>query len=278
MEISMRLSIFTTATRPQARGDTYQLAFDCYSELADEVVVVNGDQDRHAMSSNGKFSVVDTEWPSEFRWELIGNSFQKGYEACTGDWVIHCDLDFIFHENDYARIRQACADNNDAPALTFYKYQFILPDRYTIKSRLVLAVNKAKYGDRIRFDSGGDLCQPSLDGKYISPDDVPEAKIPFFNYEKILKTKEQIAEDSGRMERAWKRHFGEYQMGSNGIDESAYEAWLKMTVGRFNAREHKQIPLSDHPKVMQDTIKGLKPKNFGYNGHGSLPTNNYVVK
>lgn len=254
------IGAFITKTRPEKRGDTFEQCYAMAKECFDTVTVIDGDK----------------TWPHEFDWPLIGQHFQRGYEQCDADWVVHLDVDFIFHENDYARIRQAC--NGNAPALTFYKYQFILPDRYTVKSRLVLAVNKAKYGDRIRFDSGGDLCQPSLDGDYISPDDVPEAKIPFYNYEKILKTKDQIAEDSGRMERAWKRHFGEYQMGSNGIDESAYEAWLKMTVGRFNAREHKQIPLSDHPKVMQDTIKGLKPKNFGYNGHGSLPTNNYVVK
>jgi len=222
-------------------------------------------------------SLIDGKdtWPKEFSWPVIGEHFQRGYEKCTGDWVFHLDTDFIFHEQDYTAIRQACKDNPEAPALSFWKWQFILPDRYTLKSRLVIAVNKKKYGDRIKFNSGGDLCQPSLDGEYIKPESVPEARIPFYNYEKILKTKAQIAEDCGRMERAYKRHFGSYQMGSDGTDESAYQAWLKMTVGRFYAREQKHIPLSDHPKVMQETIELLKPEQFGYNGHNNFEVNDY---
>lgn len=254
------LSIFTTITNPIERGDLYNEAMECYNQLADEVIVIDG---------------KDT-WPKEFSWPLIGQHFQKGYEACTGDWVIHADLDFIFHERSFEQIRKVLEQNNDSPALTFYKWQFILPDRYTLKSRLTLAVNKAKYGDRIRFDSGGDLCQPSLDGEYLNPDYLTESKINFYNYEKILKTKEQIAEDSGRMDRAYFRHFNKYQMGSDGSNESAYLAWLKMTVGRFYAREQKQISLDEHPKCMQETIKLLKPEQFGYNGHNNLEVNKYV--
>lgn len=248
----MRLSVFTTITRPEHRGDNYDDAGRCYDDLADELIIIDG----HGT------------WPREFSWPLIGEHFQRGYEACTGDWVIHADLDFIFHEKDFEAIRRACEDNADAPALSFWKYQFILPDRYNLKSRLVLAVNKGVYGDRIRFDSGGDLCQPSLDGKYIRPDDVPEAKVPFYNYEKLLKTKEQITDDVGRMARAWQHHFGEWKLGGPD-DQSAYDIWLEMTKGRFS-KPQAFVPLENHPKYVQETIKNLEPKNFGYNGFGEL--------
>ena len=269
----MKLSIFTTETTPIIRGDLFWQSVSCYLELSDELVRIEGRND--SAGHNPEYEkVIVCEWPQEFSWEFIGQQFQRGYEACTGDWVIHADLDFIFHERDYDAIRKACENAGDAPALSFWKYQFILPDRYILKSRLVIAVNKGKYGDRIRFDSGGDLCQPSLDGKELKPDDVPEARIPFYNYEKILKTEKQIKDDVGRMARAWHSHFGEYKLGGPD-DESAYEEWLKMTLGRFN-KQQKHIPLSDHPKVMQETIKNLKPENWGYSGFGKIEENDYV--
>ena len=141
----------------------------------------------------------DRTWPREFSWELIGQHFQRGYEMVEADWVFHLDTDFIFHENDYGAIKRACADNGEAVALSFWKYQLILPDRYNLKSRLVVAVNKAKYGSRIRFGGGGDLCQPTLDGVYIEPSTVPEARLAFYNYEKMIKTEAQIKDDVGRI-------------------------------------------------------------------------------
>lgn len=257
----MRIVAFITVTNPKERGDTFDQCYQSAKGFCDDVVVIDGSK----------------TWPKEFSWELIGNHFQKGYEECDADFVIHLDCDFIFHERDYDAIRKACESNPDAPALSFWKYQLYVPHQYNLKSRLVICVNKGKYGDRIRFNSGGDLCQPSLDGKYITPDSVPEAKIGFYNYEKILKTKEQIAEDCSRMERAWFRHFGKYQMGSDGTALSAYEAWLKMTLGRLS-KPQTPIKLEDHPSVMQDTIKGLKPDQWGYNGHNNLPNNEYIVE
>lgn len=256
----MKLGIFTTATRPELRGDNYQDAINCYKDLADELTIINGDE----------------TWPHEFSWDLIGKHFQKGYEQTDADWVIHADLDFIFHERDFQAIRQAIKQHKDAPALSFWKYQFILPDRYNLKSRLVIAVNKGKYGDRIRFDSGGDLCQPSLDGHELKPSDVPEAKIAFYNYEKMTKTLPQIMDDAGRMARAWQRHFGEYKLGGPD-DETAFDEWANMVQGRFT-KPQKTIPLSDHPKYVQKTIKGLSKDQWGYSGLGLLQKNNYVTE
>jgi len=269
----MKLSIFTTVTNPLDRGDAFNEAMACYPQLADEVVYVDGTLSENLISLKTK--VVGSKWPQEFSWEFIGQQFQRGYEACTGDWVIHADLDFIFHERDYRAIRMACENNPDAPALSFWKFQFILPDRYNLKSRLVVAVNKKKYGDRIRFDSGGDLCQPSLDGEYIKPSDVPEAGIPIYNYDFLTKTREQVTDDVGRMDRAYERHFGKWLYSKDGTEESAYKGWLEMVIGRSN-RPSKKLKLSDHPKVMQETIKNLTPEMWGYSGHGKLGVNSYV--
>ncbi len=256
------LSIFTTITRPEVRGDNWEDAEACYDELADELIIMDG----HGT------------WPQEFSWPVIGEHFQRGYEACTSDVVIHADVDFIFHEKDLDDIRKAAQQmlDNNLPAMSFYKYQFVLPDRYNLKSRLVVMINKRDYGNRIKFDSSGDLCQPSLDGRYINPDSVPESKIGFYNYEKLTKTKEQIMDDVGRMERAYKRHFGHTQYGSDGTDKDAYKYWIKAQIGKMD-KPQQHIKLSDHPKYVQETIKNLKPDQFGFNGLGKLEGNDYVT-
>ena len=251
------ISAFITKTRPEERGDPFEQCLKSAKGFCDDIVVIDGEE----------------TWPQEFSWPLIGEHFQRGYSSAIGDWVIHLDSDFIFHEDDYEAIRQACADNPDAPALSFWKYQFTRPDRYLIKSRLVLAVNKGKFGDRIHFDSGGDLCQPSLDGQYISPDEVPEARIPFYNYEKTWKTEAQVKDDVERMARAWMRHFGDYHLGT---DETAYREWLKMVVGRGN-KVSEGVSLSFHPEVMRDALRDLRPDQFGYDGFGNFGKCVYVV-
>lgn len=162
----MRLSIFVTITDPIERQDPIIEALQSYLDLADEVVVVDGSfqttlkvsefikimphwyqiQDQmdlidHVKSKNLKW-VTTSRWPEKFDWPFIGQQFQRGYEACTGDWVIHADCDYIFHEEDIPKIRQLLADSPDELAFSFWKYQFLLTDRYNIKSRTVLAVNK----------------------------------------------------------------------------------------------------------------------------------------
>lgn len=278
----MKLSIFTTITNPDIRGDNVYDAFSCYGELADEVVIVDsGKLSKWKQATVGGLSlykskdkIVEGDWPTEFSWPVIGQNFQRGYEACTGDWVIHADLDFLFHEQDFDNIREVCMNYNDQPAFSLLKRQFILPDRFNLKSRLVVAVNKGKFGDRIKFNSGGDLCQPSLDGQYIKPGSVPDVKIPIWNYEKLIKTKTQIMDDVGRMERAYKRHFGETQYKSDGTNEDAYKKWYEAQIGKLN-KPSELVKLEDHPKYIQQTIKNLEPDQFGHSMFGHQE-NNYV--
>lgn len=268
--MALKLSIFTTVTDPKKRGDSYQEALDCYKELADEVVVVNGGGQ---ITNHLDIKYVNYKWPTEFDWPFIGKQFQRGYDACTGDWVIHADLDYIFHEKDFKQLRKVIEEHNSYPALSLYKYQFVLPDRYNLKTRLVTAVNKGKYGKRIKFDAGGDLCQPSLDGKHLGSDDVPESKVPFYNYEKLCKTEEQIKDDIERMDDAYLRHFGNTLYSTD--EYTAYEGWLNMMIGRFE-KPQKRIPLTEHPKYIQETIRNLKPEQWGYSGLNNLEVNGYA--
>lgn len=253
----MKISVFTThGNLPYNPNDGCNLdqSMACYEELADEVILINGASE-------------ETPWPYKFSWDLIGQQFQRGYEAATGDYVIHADLDFIFHERDFGRIRQALKDYPTAPAVSFYKWQFVLPDRYNLKSRLIIAVNKAQFGDRIKFNGGGDLCQPTLDGIDLDLDEIPQAGVPFYNYEKLMKTKEQIVDDVERMDDAYLSYFGRTLYSTDTL--TAYEGWYKMMEGRF-AKPQEKISLDKHPQYIQETIRNLTPEQFGYNGFGLI--------
>ena len=76
----MKISIFTTYTKPEERCDPWEEAINCYESIADEVVIT------------GK------SWPKEFKWEYIGQTFQEGFEKTSGDWSIRMDIDYFFHE------------------------------------------------------------------------------------------------------------------------------------------------------------------------------------
>lgn len=273
--MALRLSVFTTLTNPTIRGDHWRESIASYLDLADELVIVNGGEDLGLQHK--KIKLINYEWPREFDWPFIGQQFQRGYEATTGDWVIHADLDMVFHEQDFERIRLAIEQYVYQPALSFWKYQFILPDRYNLKSRLALAVNKKMYAERIKFNSGGDLCQPSLDNEQIPVSAIEETRVPVYNYEKITKTADQIAEDCGRMDRAYNRHFKSWQLSTDasGSDESCFDGYIRLLKGRFN-KPQQQIALDEHPKYMQATINSLSSEQFGYNGFGLFGDNNYV--
>lgn len=268
----MSISIFTTVTNPIQRGDTFIEAMNCYTALADEVVVINSGNPANlpnikTFEGQVKYINSNIPWGKEFTWPIIGAHFQEGYENCSGDWVIHMDIDWLFHQIDFDNIREALKDK-EKPALSFFKRQFIQPDAFNVKSRLVIAVNKNKYGDRIRFDSGGDLCQPSLDGEYLKPDYVTQIRIPIWNYECLLKTKEQLLEDKGRFARAWHNWFREYKLGGPD-DLSAYKSWLRMMKGRYK-KDKMQISLSKHPIFIRDTLENLPYDVWGNGGFGAF--------
>lgn len=280
----MKLSIFTTVTNPLERQDPFFEAILCYLELADEVVIVIGDHcpevprlDASARIAPGyinelyyllensnpdlikKLKLVFSEWPEDFDWPFIGQQFQRGFDACTGDWVIRCDLDYFFHENDIPAIRSILENNPNELAFSMYKWQFLLVDRYNLKSRTVLALNKGKFGKDIRLDAGGDLCQASFKGKEIMDTQVPEMRVPYWNYDFCFKTLPVIERDWIRFRSSWARHFG--------LNKDFGE-FRQMMVGRYKGRSWQQVSDGAHPKYILNKVLSITPDQFGHSMFG----------
>lgn len=307
-----KISIFTSITNPEQRQDAWKEALECYLDFADEVIVVNGSSielnisplcGMYGQSTPDKLKFIYNKWPEEFDWKFIGQQFQRGYDACTGDWVLRMDIDYIIHENDFEDIRKFL-DNCTTPVACMPKKQFLLADEYRVKSLIPIAFNKKKYGDRIKLDSGGDLCQPSLDGIEIDKEKMPiisrkvpvmvsgvsnkqiEERLPnvqeedgilymmdkgihIWNYDFSLKEKEVIKKDFARFARAWYRTFGKYTLGGPD-DESAFNYFLKMQTGRYRSGGWASCQYQEHPKYIQEKIKNITPEQFGYNMFGNI--------
>lgn len=271
--IKPKISIFTTVSDPIDRKDLFYQALQSYRPLADEIVVVNGGKRIKKTSDRLWDKMIEHPWPQEFKWDFIGQQFQRGYDACTGDWVIRMDLDYILHESCYAVVKRNLRNNPEVHAFSFRKEQFLIADRFNCKSRPELVLNKKKFGELFKLNGGGDLCQPTLSGKPLKR--VMDVGAAVWNYDFLLKTKSIIKKDIGRFARAWTQEFGDRKLGGPD-DESAFEKFMEMQTGRFN-RPQQILDLSAHPAVMHNTLRRITPDQFGYNMWGNVETATYFT-
>ena len=257
----MKISCFTTMTNPEQRGDPWREALNCYKYFFDDIVTIGED------------------WPEEFKFDLIGKYFQKGYDQANSDWVFRMDIDYFFHEKDLNSLEKILYKYNEYPAIFFPQYQFFTPDRYQIKTRLAVALNKKKFSD-IKFDGGGDLCLPTLKNKILHFSDLPNASIPIYQYDSLFRTKDIIANDRARFARAWYRQFGNYGDRGGETPKAAYEAWIKMIEKKYKFHTNK-INLSQHPTFIKKKLENLEIDQFGYDAFGlanniKRPFKNYI--
>lgn len=237
------ISIFTTITDPIRRQDPVHEALACYNEVADEVVLVDG--------GNGDFlsdvKVVDSDWPYDFSFELIGQQFQKGYEACKGDWAIKMDLDTFIHEDDIEKLKQILDYAKDDPAICFVKMNWVKDNLFLPKSRVIFAINKKKCGDHITWDASDTKSKPAYDGQEFRENKLLNA-IPIYNYHFAFKCKEQIVEDRYRFAKAWERMTGSKAWRPQ-TPQSAYEHFITETKERYKKYKNDLVQV-DHPKYV----------------------------
>ena len=244
----MKVSIFTTMTNPGERNDPWEEALDCYSNVADEIVVKGQD------------------WPYEFSWEHIGETFHSGFLESKGDWAIKMDLDYFFHENKIDKLHEALFNNRNKPAVAFPQYQFFSHDRYQIKTLFCIALNKKEFPD-IKLNGGGDLCLPTLNGKLINPWDMPIIDIPVWQYDSMFRTKEIISEDRARFARAWNRKFKTFGDRGGGEPKIAFDAWFKGIEIKYRKHTFK-TQISSHPKFIKNKLSSIEKDSFGYDVFG----------
>jgi len=289
----MKLGIITTITNPHLRQDPWIEALECYSDLADEVVVVDGsgyldDEDFSARrwyeeKHDSKVTWLDYEWPYEWSWDELPKHLNAGLKKAKWlgvDWVIKCDIDYLFHEGDFREIRKTLEQyKNTHDAVSFQKMSFVTHDKAYEKGPVVIALN-VKRNDKLLFGkergTHTDLCFPVVfNGEYDNKEvpvgnsvtNVFKSPIRVYNYDATFRTKAVQASEFHRFSRAYQRFFGEYKYGKT--KEESFTVFIDMMKGRKNRCVYG-FELSDHPKYIQPRIASLMPSHFGYDGWGLL--------
>lgn len=240
-----KISIITTMTDPKSRKDPWEEALTCYNDLADEVIITG------------------ENWPKEFSWRHIGETFQEGLDKASGEWVLRMDLDYFFHERDIKNIKKMLNKYTNYPIVSFPQLQFFKPTKYSLRALLSVAINK-KFFPEIKLNGGGDLCLPTLENILLDPFKNPISKYPIYQYDSFFRDKTTISKDRARFARAWFREFGNYQDRGGPDDYDAYIAWENMIQSK-TVEHFYSFNIKNHPKYIKDKIINLSHEAFGYN-------------
>lgn len=239
----MKISVITSYTDPDKRMDPWKEALNCYQNFADEVVVTG---------QNLK---------DEFEFSDIGLIFQEGFDKADGDWIVKMDIDTFLHEKDFNKLYSTIKKFSEYPAISLRKFQFFTPNRYHMKSRMAMVVNKKKFKN-IKFNGGGDGCDPTFNGILLNENNVPVSLIPFWNYDSVFKTKEIIAKDRARFARAWQRTYGSYGERGGPEPEVAFNSWINMIEERYKKHIFR-MPFDNHPSFIKEKLSKLNEHQFG---------------
>lgn len=254
----MKISVATTYTNPHERMDPWQEALSCYEDFADEIIVTGDD------------------WPHDFSWEIIGETFEKGLSKASGDWVVRMDIDYFIHEKNMQNLRKALKKYENYPAVCFPQYQFFVPNKFHLKTRLCIALNK-KHFPQIKLNGGGDMCLATLDSNLINAKDVPNVNIPIYQYDSMFRTQDVIAKDRSRFASAWYEYFGNYGDRGGSSPDIAFEYWYKNVTKKFQFHTNS-FNIKNHPRYIKEKIFDLTQDQFGYSGFDLGTTKKSFIK
>jgi len=263
---NMKISILTTITEPIKRQDKYKEAFNCYKDMADELVVVDGCgyPDNRIDILSDKMKVVFLKWADEWSWEELPKHLNAGLEQCSGDWVIKLDIDQFFHEKDKDNIRKQLKYAEEKAYITasFEKFTVFSPTRAFQKGKVPIAINRRYQNMGFGLDEKKetDLCYPILIKSYkkINGYKLPVGdlisencnynikKIRLYNYDYFFKTIDFSLLEFERFARAYERFFMKKPFGKN--------TFLDLRESYKNKYSYK-LKLDDHPKYIRQAVK-----------------------
>ena len=292
----MKLSILVMITNPEKRQDRWREAFDCYVDLADEVIVVDGS----GTFKDGTFGVIDIKdtnlktgevrwtnkikifylkWPEEWNWIELPKHLNAGLEECTGDWVLKLDIDQFIHEDDFEAVKSVlrrCPE--DCDVVTFQKMNMTYGGKYFQKGGQPIAFrNKPNIKIGKNTNRRTDLCfavnvvgSEVIDG-YKMPvgNQLKEFKggVKYWNYDYFFKTKDFTKKEFWRFSRAWHRYYNNWQFGSN--EKQSFKIFLDGMKGKHHKSPYT-YELKDHPKYIREAVKNLTKEQFGHSAWGLL--------
>lgn len=284
----MKISIHTTITNPDYWQYAWKESIDSFLAMADEVIIVCGcREDLRLIMENYSDEYNDKRikleylhWPYDFSWEEIAKHFNIGLKSCTGDWAIKCDLDYVFHEKDIDEFKLQLSKYENMPVCSMVKFNVLHKYIGYQKVHSAFIVNKKLMGDKIKYGVsttedtawGYPIMVEGIDektelpiGRSFMDNEIGRIGIDFWNYDNFFKTIERTKEHFLRFSIARNKAGFGYTWGKTG--DEALEKFCDMMKSRIKKTKgiNKPLTIDSHPKYIRETIKNMKPEQFGYN-------------
>lgn len=284
-----KISCHANITNPISQGYPIIESLRSFANACDEVIVVDGGSTDGSLAKIRKIPKVKVirgaKWERDFDWTIMARNLQIGYEACSGDWAFHFDVDYIFHEDEVGRLRTA-VEKAYLPIILIKKINFVLSDECFTKGWLPILVNKKEYpnlGYGIGKDRKGKKVGTFLwsivkrklreDGLYTgeainrNSARLHMSDIKIYTYDFTWMMKEQIIEQRIRFEEALARFRGQDKKVSK---KDVFDSFISTMKHRHNKCGGIKIIPDMHSIFIRKKIRDIKLNQFGFNGFGLI--------
>lgn len=283
----MKISIHTMINWPMKDANLYPFkeALKSFIELADEVIVVNGGEDvlphEFIGESGGRMREVMLPWPEKWHWSELPLHLNAGFDACSGDWVIKCDSDYLFHEADIPTLKQALEEYQDWMAASIVKKVVLNRNHFMRKCEMPFCINKKLSGETIKYgiaeNMHTDWCYPiyQIKGKTEQGAPIglslPEAivrrtGVDVWDYDYFFRTKELSKSEFWRFSQAYATVF-DWSWGAT--EDEAFRVFCNQANGRLQKRI-LPLAIESHPKFIREKVAAMTPDMFGYSNWNNL--------
>jgi glycosyltransferase involved in cell wall biosynthesis len=253
------ISAHCNITNPETAGYPYLESIKSYSELADEVIVVDGgttDGSLEKIKKIPKVKIVKGEkWPREFDWRIIGRQKQRGLESCKYKWRMAFDVDYIFHEDGIDILREETEKaKTSVPAMWIRKWNVITKETIRDRGYIPYMINSEdhqaiSYGEaKGKYYNQGTFLFPVVDGIPINRGlaSVYTSKTNIYCYDLFFMTREQKMEQRFRFCNSYMRYLGRPEI-------SAEESLERFMEQQENRKKHL-ISIVEHSKHIKEKL------------------------
>lgn len=317
-EYKPKISAFCLTTNSLSNGYPVIESIKSWLPVLDELVIIDGGSTDKTISEIKKIGdkkikiICDSEtiWEDDWIYSRMGKNFNRGLQECTGDIVIKFDIDYILHEDGTLPkyFRGSCynlANNSSQVAMAVTRLNFVLADRYFVKSERTLGIDRRKlehcsnvkvvFGmDTERWGFGYDFITPKFEengiwfGEMIrnSGNQMVPKGGAVYNYDNVFSTIEEVKRKRLKHYLAELRQRDlkyKHARVSSGVhtyeqvkanNEFAWEHYEGMCLANLKKGQYK-IAITQHPKVVQDALIRLSHKCQGYDFFGRCEKANY---
>jgi len=263
----MKVSGLVILSQPENLCYPYLESIRSFLPVVDEMVIVmdilNEDGSREKVEELGeKIRIVSSAFDLEnWGWISYGIMRTTGYQACKGDIVMMFDADGILHENEQEKLRDGLKNLFMTPNHVSYywtKYRFYKPTVYYNQNKHSGIYKKSVLGDRFDF-FGKHLGTPNK-GRYHKGEIDKQLDVTLFGYEHLWDTEEVIKGKVTRYGQMKDRRFGQEFK----TPEEYYRIYIEDLLKKLEEGT-KGMPISEHPAIIQDKLRGINEKHFGFN-------------